>query len=57
MVGILLEVGFGHLTTHDGQFLVVVHILARFTVLIDKETVFQFRPCLKNGLERGLHAV
>ena len=57
MIGILLEVGFAHLATHNRKLLVFIHILTRLAFLIDKETDFQFRPCLKNRPKSSLNTV
>ena len=57
VVGILLEVGFGHLAAHHGQRLVLIDILAGLAILVDQEARFQLLPCREDGLKGGLHAV
>ena len=56
-MGILLEVGFGHLATHDVQRLVVVNILSGLAVIVNDEAYFQFLPCCENSLQGSLDTI
>ena len=57
VVGIVLEIGLGHLAAHDVERLLLVDILAGLTVIVDDEAHPQFLPCSENGLQGCLHAV
>ena len=57
MMSVVIKSLLRHLAAYDGQPFSVIHILARFTVLVDEKAHTEFRPRGENCLYGLLHAI